>query len=321
MFVVLAFLWFATFLLLNPSAAHAQTFRDVAPGAIGFGGATLIAGDQVLIGRPGTLIGFPMPANHAGAVHVFRRVGDRWTESGMFAPKDGTLGDGFGTALAADGNLLAVGAPGAAGGGAVYLFERGSGGRWTQRARLSSATGADGDRFGAALALKGGVLLAGAPGREGEKGAVLVFRRGKGSGDWAARGVIQGSGTAADDWFGASLAFDGQRALIGAPGPWTFDSTRWKPGQAFVFLAGKGSDWSEQARLAQETTDRFASMGVAVLFDGPDALVGVPRADSVAGAVPPPGASPRTRWSGRPHSGRRSPATATTCWSALRCRT
>jgi choice-of-anchor B domain-containing protein len=285
MLVVLVSVYLAAFLLLSPVPTEAQTFRDASPASIGFGGATLIAGNQLLIGRPGTLIGFPMPANHAGAVHVFQRAGERWSEAGMFAPKDGTLGDGFGTALAADGNLLAVGAPGAAGGGAVYLYERGSGGRWTQRARLTSSNGSDGDRLGAALALKGGVLLAGAPGREGEKGAVLVFRRGKGPGDWTARGVIQGSGTAADDWFGAALAFDGRRALVGAPGPWTFDSTRWKPGQAFVFLAGKNADWPEQARLAQDGGDRFASMGVAVLFDGPDALVGAPRADSVAGVV------------------------------------
>ena len=140
--------------------ASAQTFRTESSGSIGFGGAAAIAGDQVLIGRPGTLIGFPIPATHAGAVHVFRRDGDRWAESGMLSAKDGSLGDGFGTSLAVDGTLLAVGAPGAAGGGAVYLFERGSGGRWTERTRLTGAGGAEGDRFGAAVALKGGVLLA-----------------------------------------------------------------------------------------------------------------------------------------------------------------
>src|SRR5919109_1334983 len=80
-------------------------------------------------------------------VHVIRRSGDRWTEQGMLRAKDGVLGDGFGTAIAAEGNLLAVGAPGAGGGGAVYVFERGAGGRWAERARLTAPGGADGDRL------------------------------------------------------------------------------------------------------------------------------------------------------------------------------
>ncbi len=275
----------AAALLATPVPASAQTFRDASSESIGFGGAALIAGNQVLIGRPGTLIGFPLPPSHAGAVHVFRRDGERWTESGMLSGKDGTVGDGFGTALAADGNILVVGAPGAEGGGAVYVYERGSGGGWTERARLSSAGGAKGDRLGASVALKGGVLLAGAPGRDGERGAVIVFGRGKNAGDWTARGVIQGSGTEANDWFGAAVAFDGQRALIGAPGGFTPDSTRWRNGQAFVFRAGQRGAWVEEARLAPRAEDGRTALGAAVLLDGSDALVGAPRIDSLAGAV------------------------------------
>jgi choice-of-anchor B domain-containing protein len=271
-------------LLALPDSVSAQTFRGAAQSSIGFGGATLIAGDQVLVGRPGTLVGFPMPASHPGAVHVFRRAGDRWVEAGMMAPKEGTLGDAFGTALAAEGSLLAVGAPGDSAGGAVYLYERGSSGRWTQRARLTSPDAAEGDRFGAALALKGGVLLVGAPGREGDRGAVMVYGRGKGPAQWTRRAVIQGSGTAASDWFGAAVAFDGQRALVGAPGGWSLDSTRWRSGQAFVFT-GKGSSWTEEGRLVSDLQDPRASLGVSLLFDGADALVGAPRADSTAGAV------------------------------------
>jgi choice-of-anchor B domain-containing protein len=274
----------AFFFAFVPGAASAQTYRDASSVAIGFGGSAAVAGEQVLIGRPGTLVGFPIPPSHAGTVHVFRRSGDRWTEQGMLRAKDGVLGDGFGTAIAAEGNLLAVGAPGAGGGGAVYVFERGAGGRWAERARLTAPGGADGDRLGASVALRGGVLLAGAPGREGERGAVAVFARGKGAGDWSPRGLVQAKATAAGDWFGAAVAYDGQRAVIGAPGNWMGDSTRWRPGQAFVFRPGRG-EWSEEARLVPPGDDRHASLGVAALLDGGEALVGAPRLDSMAGAV------------------------------------
>lgn len=275
---------FITLLAVAPVAVSAQTFRDASSTAIGFGGAAAIVGEQVVIGRPGTLIGFPIPPSHAGTVHVFGRSGDRWVEQGMLRAKDGVLGDGFGSAMAAEGNLLAVGAPGASGGGAVYLFERGTDGRWVERTRLSAAGGVDGDRLGAAVALRGGVLLAGAPSREGERGAVAVFVRGKGAGDWSPRGLIQARAAAGGDWFGAAVAYDGQRALVGAPGNWSGDSTGRRPGQAFVFRAA-GGGWSEEARLAPPTDDRHGSLGAAVLLGGGEALVGAPRTDSMAGVV------------------------------------
>ena len=101
--------------LVATSTAGAQTWRDPGAAAIGFGGSAVVAGDQVLIGRPGTLVGFPIPASHAGTVHVFGRSGDQWPEQGTIVPKDGTLGDAFGVALAVEGALLAVGAPGGSG--------------------------------------------------------------------------------------------------------------------------------------------------------------------------------------------------------------
>ena len=64
--VVAALAGLIAVLLALPDSVSAQTFRGTAQGSIGFGGATLIAGDQILVGRPGTLIGFPMPASHAG---------------------------------------------------------------------------------------------------------------------------------------------------------------------------------------------------------------------------------------------------------------
>jgi choice-of-anchor B domain-containing protein len=253
---------------------------------IGFGGSALILGDQVLIGRPGLLVGFPMPATHAGTVHVFRRGPDGWAERGTLAGKEGAVGDGFGSALAAEGNLLVVGAPGATGGGAVYVFERGAEGRWSERARLTAKGGAEGDRLGAAVALHGGVLLAGAPGRDAERGTVVVFARGRSAGEWMLRGTIQPAAAAAGDWFGAAVAFDGQRALVGAPGGTAgpLDSTRLRPGQAFVFRSA-GARWSEEARLGPTTPDGNGSMGVAVLLAGTEALVGAPRLDSLAGVV------------------------------------
>ncbi|MGE3843203.1 MAG: integrin [Vicinamibacterales bacterium] len=111
----------------------------------------------------------------AGAVYVFTRSGDAWTQqayvkasnTGRPAGKGEETGDGdqFGTSvtLSADGNTMAVGAPtedskatgiggdqaddSAASAGAVYLFTR-AGTNWTQQAYMKGANTEAGDLFG-----------------------------------------------------------------------------------------------------------------------------------------------------------------------------
>jgi len=117
----------------------------------------------------------------SGAVYVFVRQGDSWTQQAYIKASNPGLGDHFGSvvALSRDGNTLAVGAhfesSGATGidgnqnddsvpqAGAAYIFTR-AGGNWTQQAYIkASNTGtaaqddptADGDQFAYAIALSG----------------------------------------------------------------------------------------------------------------------------------------------------------------------
>lgn len=279
--------------------ADAQTSRvATSPVAlIGFGGGAAVVGGQVLVGRPGLLASFPAPAAQAGAVLVFRRAAaGGWTQAAVLAPKDGQVGDGFGGSLAAEGTLAAIGAPDAAHrAGAVYIYERDRSGRWTQRARLVPAAPSAGERFGAALAVQGGVLLVGAPGDTTMPGRVVVFRRGKSSAQWSEQGVLSGSGASAGDRFGRSVAIGGERALVGMTGPGGNDSTKWRPGAAYVFRHAAGA-WAEEAVLRADSASAPPSFGVSVLLDGDDALIGHPVADSMAGQVIGFHRGPDGRW-------------------------
>ena len=91
-----------------------------------------------------------------GAVYVFVRTGGAWTEQGKLLPSDGMAGDGFGDALALQGDTAVVGAPenssAASGAGAVYVFAR-TGGIWTQEAKLLASNAEAGDSFGTSVAL------------------------------------------------------------------------------------------------------------------------------------------------------------------------
>jgi hypothetical protein len=187
----------------------------------------------------------------AGAVYVFTRSGQIWTQQAYVKASNTGAGDEFGSsiALSGDGNTLAVGAAREAsaatgiGGnqadntavraGAVYVYTR-SGTTWTQQAYLKAANTGAGDLFGTSVTLNGnGNTLAvgafgeasaatGVGGNQADDtapgaGAVYVFTR---SGAiWTQQAYIKASNTAANDGFGNSVALtsDGNTLAVGAP--------------------------------------------------------------------------------------------------------
>lgn len=77
---------------------------------------------------------------------------------------------GVGGSVDLHGSFLVLGAPdepvdAQAARGAVYVFQK-SGSQWMQTARVIAPDGASGDRFGAAVAIRSGELLVGAPGAD-----------------------------------------------------------------------------------------------------------------------------------------------------------
>ncbi len=203
-------------------------------------------------------------ANNSGAVYVFTRSAGVWSQQAYLkasntgrglsgvpgGPDFCSVGDLFGSAVAlsADGNTLAVGAPGedsnavgidgnqlddsASAAGAAYVFARSSG-LWSQQAYLKASNTGAGDQFGSALALSsdGQTLAVGAyledsnathvAGNQADNsapdaGAVYVFTRTASM--WSQQAYIKASNTGvtvpnlqtgAGDEFGRRLALSG----------------------------------------------------------------------------------------------------------------
>ena len=272
-------------LLSFPSSSDGQTHRrgpaPVAP-VIGFGTALALDGNRLVVGRPATVSGFPMPAAEGGAVHIFAPDGGDWTEAEVVRPGVSAVGDAFGQALALDGDWMAVGAPAADGSrGAVHLFRRGSGG-WTESARLQPQELGEGSRFGRALALQGDILVASAPG-EGSPGEVRVFRR---SGEsWSEEARLTGAGAAAADHFGTSLALDNGRLVVGAPGPVTPGAPGFQPRPGTVFLfAVEGSRWLPRGTL-RPADGGSRGFGIALALSGGELAVGSSLSEGGRGEV------------------------------------
>jgi|GEM_PF-4687440 len=225
---------------------------------------------------------------NAGAAYVFRREGGGWEQEARLIPTgaDGVGPfDQLGHSIALDRDVLAVGAPGddtrADAAGAVYVFERGEPGvgpgDWALAAKLVASPGGQtvGDGLGFAVALDGDTLLAGAPFADDGLGAVHVFVRGPGG--WQEVQRITAPERRAGALFGAAVALDGDRAVVGARldnGTRLKDGEEGRTGAAWVFRRVAGV-WELETRLpAPEGLAEGDELGISVALDGNALAVG-----------------------------------------------
>lgn len=137
-------------------------------------------------------------------------------EDAKLLPADGHAGQEFGSATALHGGLLAVGSrrddDRGTDSGSAYLFDAATG---AQRAKLVALDGAAGDRFGASIALGGGLAVVGAPmddDRGAESGSVYVFDAQSG----AQLAKLVAPDGADGDQFGCAVAVGSGRIVVGA---------------------------------------------------------------------------------------------------------
>jgi FG-GAP repeat protein len=140
-----------------------------------------------------------------------------------------------------------------------------------------ASDGAQGDQFGISVAVDGDTALIGAAYENGGQGAAYVFVQSNGS--WSEAQKLVASDGAANDWFGQSVALDGDTAVIGAPQYLNFGN-----GAAYVFTRSAGT-WSESQKLTADDSVGRDQLGISVAVDGTDVLVGAYGAAFYQGAV------------------------------------
>jgi hypothetical protein len=244
-------------------------------------------GESVALSADGdtALIGAPRDGS-SGAVWVFTRSGETWTQQGgKLTGKEGGGFFGDDVALAADGDTALIGAP--SGVGAAYVFTR-SGETWAQQGSKLTGTGETGKgSFGTSVALSedGDTALIGRPcdyiEAENCLAAAWVFTR---SGEtWTRQGAkLTGTGETAESRFGESVALSGSgnTALIGDPN----ESER--HGAAWVFTRS-GETWTQQGSRLTAGDDEYGEFGdsVALSGNGNMALIGEPWDNGIVGAA------------------------------------
>jgi hypothetical protein len=233
----------AVYVFRRTAGTWSQTAKLVGSGDIlnfGFSGSIKYHSGRVTVGA-----NF---ANGPSTIYVFtlNDAGEVASQTQIF-PSDAAPAYAFGQYVDLDDNTIVAGAPGMDGAGAVYVFQR-SGNAWTQTQKLVRPEPDQSRWFGIAVALNRNVLLVGdhsaqpegagaggPPTSDGHSasGAVYVFRPLNGSYTYHTR--LRPSPDQYFEYigFGASLATDGDRAVINAYEPNTNGLT--SNGVSFVY--------------------------------------------------------------------------------------
>lgn len=239
---------------------------------------------DVVGGVPTVVVGARGRSSNTGAAYVFSQNQGGPNAWGLVTTltAGSVVGDAFGTAVAIDGDIIAVGAPGEDEGtttenGAVYIF-RNNAGTWTleNTVRENTPFRATTDNLGGSVAVEmngtTGYVLAGARqpvAGAGKMGFVLAVPR-TGLTTWGTQVKLTAADGTAGDQFGTRVAMDGTTAVIGA----ALDApTGTESGSAYVFDVGTGT-WAQTAKLQAADGAMGNQFGFAVDIDGNNIIVG-----------------------------------------------
>ena len=188
---------------------------------------------------------------------------------------DAATGDSFGNSVAIDGDTVVIGAYENSR-GAAYVFRTSDGGAtYVELARLmpSDAT----NDFSYSVAIDGNTVVIGAPQYTSGPGAVYVFRTTDGGATYGQVAILTASDAAEDDYFGASVAIDGDTVVISASGD---DDGGDASGSVYVFrTTNGGTTYVEVAKLTAADAAKWTSFGSSVGIDGNTIVVGAYRDD------------------------------------------
>ena len=241
---------------------------------------------NVYIADPGDYTYFTrVPAlNYAflGSVSVGSVTGEiTWVDPGDTEVKiqasDKQAGDHFGYTVAIDGDYAIVGArdedTGGTNAGAAYIFKR-DGTAWTEQAKILASDIQASDGFGSSVAISGDYAIVGAPTEDtggSNAGAAYIFKRVSGAETWTQRAKIQATSTGVGDYFGYTVAIDGDNAVVGAP----FYTNGTYAGAIYIFKRDSGAEtWDSGTKIQASdiaSNDYFAQ---SVAISGDYVIVG-----------------------------------------------
>jgi hypothetical protein len=256
-----------------------------------FGGTVDVSGDHLAVAAYRT----DSIAFDGGSIYMFARQGNgTWLQTQKLELADAQSSDLFGNQLCIEGDLLVASSVtrdigGFADQGFVQTYQRDpESGQWINIGRLTAHDGSPTDYFGSALAISGNRLAVGAYGRgvakstgvAQDQGSVYIYERdvNQPSG-WRFVCLVKNDDGAAGDWFGRSVAFDGEILVVGAPRKKVGTVVT---GAAYAFLqngSGIADSWRQVHKFNPVNTTAVSWFGDTMAISSTDFFIGA-RSDS-----------------------------------------
>lgn len=207
------------------------TASDAAAADI-FGNDVSIAGERVIVGAMNN----SDAGSATGSAYIFEWDGVAWIETQKLLASDADLGNYFGYAVDIEGDRVIVGAvfdgDDLFASGSAYIFDW-DGVVWVETQKLTASDAAEEDFFGTSVSISGDKVVIGAMGNnagEASSGAAYIFEW-----DgviWSETEKLSASDLGVEDYFGNTVAIDGDRTIIGA---FFNDDDGNESGSAYIF--------------------------------------------------------------------------------------
>jgi len=263
-------------------------------------------------------------AINSGAVYVFTRNNNIWSQQAYIKSSNSEASDFFGVSVAIDNDTLVVGAIGEASNattingneadnskafsGAAYVFTR-TQGLWSQQAYLKANNTDSDDQFGYSVSVHGDKIIVGAINEDsraegingngldnGASNAGAAYTYVRSNNNWSFDAYLKPSNNDAGDGFGYSVAIYANSAAVGShledsnltgtsPLNTNVDNNiSQDSGAVYVFADSTGS-WLQQSYIKPLNTDSLDNFGTSVaLFDN-TLVVGSPFESSNATGI------------------------------------
>jgi hypothetical protein len=248
-------------------------------------GVATLFGESVAIDGATIAVSEPKTFTSRGRVQIFTEPSGGWvstTPTGSIIASDTTSYNYFGLGLSVSGSTIVAGASGNNNGqGAAYVFVKpaaGWSGSHSQKAKLTASDGRAQDGLGAAVAINGNTIIAGAPKRSNDTGLAYVFvEPASGWKNMTQTGELSASGLAVGDFFGNGVAVAPTKIAIGsattsATGTayaYNEPSTGWKSLLATSEVTVTGGDYACPVAISGSTLAAGAPANGVVYVFGP----------------------------------------------------
>lgn len=256
-----------------------------------FGETVAIDGNYAVINAPREKKGLAGQddIDGAGACYIFERdTNGVWNEVQKIVASDRNINDRFGDfATTIYGDVIVVGSfrhdydassqNEISSAGAVYIFERGANGVWSEVQKIVASDREQGEWFGRSVAIQDNLLMVGASQEylqgdlNAQYGAVYVFERDV-NGTYNEIQKIRPNPLIHESKFGHSIDIDNNNMIIGAHlmniGSVNFG------GAAFMFEKDSNGIWEQTAIMYDEDVNSGDDFGFDVAISGDFAFVG-----------------------------------------------